>query len=118
MPAFLFILLLTPCLLLLAVMPVLSILSRRIYQGFIISRKVPWISEGWWNKWYSWIAIGGPPGRWVVGALLGVRELQRIEQEMGGHDAPGDQIAEPGIALFLTVGFAILLSLFATVSNQ
>lgn len=108
-------LIVTPTLLLLAVCPVISILYARILDGLSASRDASWINETWWDRWYSWVIFGGPAGRWIIGTLLGVRELQRIE-EFDGYNAPGDRIAKPGIALLLTVGFAILLSLFTIVS--
>lgn len=90
-------------------------------QALSASQQNEWIRSNWWDKWYSWLFFGGPPGRWIVGTVLGVRDLQAREsaarsQEIGYH--PGDNVAFVGVGLLATFGFAVLLSLVASVSES
>lgn len=90
-------------------------------QALSASQQNEWIRRNWWDKWYSWLFVGGPPGRWIVGTVLGVRDLQVREsaaraQEIGYH--PGDKVAFVGVGLLATFGFAVLLSLVASVSES
>ncbi|EJD07382.1 uncharacterized protein FOMMEDRAFT_73168 [Fomitiporia mediterranea MF3/22] len=114
LPAFILVLILTPILFLISVFPIMPLLWGRIMQGLALSRKTTWIKEMWWNRWYSWLLIGGPPGRWVVGTLLGVWELQIGEKEFSNLEDPGIAIAKPGITPLVTVAFAMLLSIFTS----
>ena len=45
------------------------------------SRSDPWILKNWYERKYSWIACGGPFGRWIAGWLL---SLARTPDGRGG----------------------------------
>lgn len=112
---------LTPLLITVAFFPTFHLIRMRVLQALSASQQNEWIRRNWWDKWYSWLFVGGPPGRWIVGTVLGVRDLQVREsaaraQEIGYH--PGDNVAFVGVGLLATFGFAVLLSLVASVSES
>ncbi|OCB85476.1 hypothetical protein A7U60_g7485 [Sanghuangporus baumii] len=113
MPAFLLILIITPILFLAAVFPIMPILPARISHAFWVSRQTLWIREQWWDRWYSWVFIGGPPGRYMVGTLMGLKQMQDTECQVYECESPGTAIAKPGIRLILTIFFAVFLSIAA-----
>ncbi|KAL5492235.1 PFA4_2 [Sanghuangporus weigelae] len=123
MPAFLLILIITPVLFLAAVSPIIPILPARISHVFWVSRQTLWIREQWWDRWYSWVFIAGPPGRYMVGTLLGLKQMQDTECQGYECESPGTAIAKPGIRLILTIVFAVFLSIgtgimaFATIRD-
>ena len=110
-PSFLIVMLFTPILVTVALYPVYSVLIARVASALHISQRTVWIREIWWDKWYSWLFIGGPPGRWVVGTILGVKELQMNEDIR----YPGERVIYAGAGLLLSFGFALLLGAFALV---
>ncbi|KAL5531497.1 hypothetical protein ACEPAG_4374 [Sanghuangporus baumii] len=111
MPAFLLILIITPVLFLTAVSPIIPILPARISHAFWVSKQTLWIREQWWDRWYSWLFIAGPPGRYMVGTLLGLKQMQDTECQVYKCESPGNAIAKPGVRLTLTVIFALFLSI-------
>ena len=111
LPSFLIVMLFTPILVAVALYPVYSVLIARVSSALYISQRTVWIREIWWDKWYSWLFIGGPPGRWVVGTVLGVKELQMNEDIR----YPGERVIYAGAGLLLSFGFALLLGAFALV---
>ncbi|KAH8116255.1 DHHC palmitoyltransferase-domain-containing protein [Phellopilus nigrolimitatus] len=115
LPPFLLLLSLIPILVVTAVSPIIPLLCNRIIQALHVSRRSQWITKNWWDRWYSWYFVGGPPGRWIIGILLGVWELRESEADSGDLEHFGYEIASPGVALLVTIGFASLLAIFACV---
>jgi hypothetical protein len=70
------------------------------------------IRQVWWDRWYSWIVIGGPPGRWIVGIVLGLRIIRGSSSEW--HQL-GDMIRYPSISLIVIAGSGTLLACFTIV---
>jgi len=66
----------------------------------------------WWDRWYSWVVIGGPPGRWIVGLFLGLRIIRRPPSDVYQL---GDMIRYPSVSLVAIAGSGALLALFTTV---
>lgn len=100
----------------LASLPLLPILRTHVIAALAASHADPWATAVWWNRPYSWIFCGGPPGRWVVGTLLGFRVLreQRIPEPSW---LSGSLVTQPHARMVILVGAATLLWLFAVVSN-
>ena len=92
--------------------PILPRVLAHISLSFSTSRADEWCREFWWDTWYSWIFIGGPPGRYIVGSFLGFRLLRR-ERGPEGDNFPGSIIELPhlrmALLLFLS-GFFVVLS--------
>ena len=115
-PAFLSVLLLTPAVTVLGICPVVSVLFARFQKALALSHATPWIEDRWWSSWYSWILVGGPFGRWGIGAGLGLREILKQEATSFYHTYPGYAIEHADLGIFVVVFFAMLLSSFAMVS--
>jgi hypothetical protein len=96
----------------LASLPLLPILRTHVIAALAASHADPWATAVWWNRPYSWIFCGGPPGRWVVGTLLGFRVLreQRIPEPSW---LSGSLVTQPHARMVILVGAATLLWLFA-----
>ncbi|KAI0251775.1 hypothetical protein BJV78DRAFT_1282236 [Lactifluus subvellereus] len=60
----------------LASLPILPMLRAHVVSALAVSHADAWATDVWWDRPYSWILCGGPPGRWVVGTLLGLRTLR------------------------------------------
>lgn len=115
-PAFLLFLTLTVALVPIYIAPVLPIIIGRIREALDISTQSLWIREYWWDQWYSWVIFGGPAGRWLVGILLGVRELQENEAVVRNREPLiGDSLAHPGIFPLGLALFGCVLCLVALV---
>ena len=113
MKAFLTLLALTSVTVPLASLPVLPILKSHVVAALAASHADTWITNVWWDRPYSWILCGGPPGRWIVGILLGFRELRARRTPTPWLS--GSVIAQPHTRVVILVGAAALLWIFAIV---
>lgn len=112
--AFLVLLVLTSVTVPLASLPVLPVLRTHVIAALAASHADPWATDIWWSRPYSWILCGGPPGRWIVGTLLGLRVLRerRIPERSW---LSGSLVAQPHARLVILVGAAAFIWLFAVV---
>lgn len=113
MLSFLNFLLLIPVITYIGTLPIQDILWRHVSRALAISSSNVWAQNIWWSRWYSWIIICGPLGRWPAGVLLGFH-LLKAQPDVPARS--GDFINQPHLRLFLLVFFALLLSVFCTVS--
>ncbi len=113
MKAFLALLAVTSAVVPLASLPVLPALKSHVVAALAASHEDSWVSDVWWDRPYSWVLCGGPPGRWIVGTLLGFRVLRarRIPEPW----LSGSVIAHPHARMVILVGGAALLWLFSLV---
>ncbi|KAI0272301.1 DHHC palmitoyltransferase-domain-containing protein, partial [Gloeopeniophorella convolvens] len=111
MKSFLSLLVLTSITVPLAVAPILPILTTHVLRALSASHADPWATTIWWDRWYSWILCGGPPGRWVAGTLYGFRVLRA--QRTPAPRFSGALIVQPHFRLALVVGAGLLLWIFA-----
>jgi len=111
MKAFLTLLAVTSVTVPLASLPVLPILKSHVVAALAASHADTWITDVWWDRPYSWVLCGGPPGRWIVGTLLGFRVLRarRIPEPW----LSGSVIAQPHARVVILVGAAALLWIFS-----
>jgi hypothetical protein len=98
-----------------AVAGVWGVLSSHILNALSASVMDPHTCRVWWDRWYSWVVVGGPPGRWIVGLFLGLRLTQRPPSEV--HQL-GDMIRYPSISLVVIAGSATLFAVFTTVCSM
>ncbi|KAI0046986.1 hypothetical protein FA95DRAFT_1519545 [Auriscalpium vulgare] len=98
----------------LAVAPVLKPMLHHAAHALEASQTDEWARRVWWDRWYSWVGYGGPPGRWFVGMLLGYRVLKEQRPE-SSRWFTGEMIAQPHARLALIVAGGMLLALFATI---
>ncbi|KAH8979486.1 DHHC palmitoyltransferase-domain-containing protein [Lactarius hatsudake] len=91
-------------------LPILPVLKNHVVTALAVSHADSWITDVWWDRPYSWILCGGPPGRWIVGTLLGFRVLraQRVPEPW----LSGSVIAQPHARIVILVGAAALLWIF------
>ncbi|KAF8261643.1 DHHC palmitoyltransferase-domain-containing protein [Lactarius quietus] len=109
--AFLVLLAVTSVTVPLASLPILPVLKSHVATALAASHADTWITDVWWNRPYSWVLCGGPPGRWVVGTLLGFRVLRARR-----YPEPwlsGSIIAQPHARVVILVGAAALLWIFS-----
>lgn len=113
MKAFLALLAVTSVTVPLASLPILGVLKSHVVAALAASHADTWVTDVWWDRPYSWVVCGGPPGRWIVGTLLGFRVLRarRVPQPW----LSGSVIAQPHARLVVLVGFAALLWIFSVV---
>ena len=78
------------------------------------SRADEWCREFWWDTWYSWIFIGGPPGRYIVGSFLGFRLLKR-GRGPEEDDFPGGIIELPHLRMVLMLLFSVIFAVISVV---
>ena len=95
-----------------AVAGVWGALSSHILNALSVSTMDPHICRVWWDNWYSWVVVGGPPGRWIVGLFLGLRITRRTHSEVYQL---GDMIRYPSISLVVIAGSGVLFAFFTTV---
>ncbi|KAF9781649.1 DHHC palmitoyltransferase-domain-containing protein [Thelephora terrestris] len=105
-------------------LPILPRALDHISLALSVSRADEWCRKFWWDPWYSWIFIGGPPGRYIVGSFLGFRLLKK---ERGPEDNfPGNVIELPHLRLvlmllfsviFVALSMALLISTFLNISR-
>jgi len=98
-----------------AVAGVWGALSSHILNALSASTMDPHTYHVWWDRWYSWVVIGGPPGRWIVGLFLGLRITRRPPS--GVHQL-GDMIRYPSVSLVVIAGTGTLLAFFTTVCSM
>ena len=106
----------TPILVFISIYPIYGVLYSRALDGYAASIETPWIRNVWWDKWYSWLLVGGPLGRWNMATILGLWELKSQESITLVSLDPGNELRKHGFNLLLTVFFALILGLFALVS--
>ncbi|KAI5894745.1 uncharacterized protein SCHCODRAFT_02496198 [Schizophyllum commune H4-8] len=113
MKQFLLFITLTPVAVGVAVAPILGVMLRHATTAIAVSRQDAWARSVWWDWWGSWIFLGGPVGRYVVGGILGVRAQRRqnIAWTIACH--PGCLVEQPHLRLMVTAGFGVLFALFA-----
>ncbi|KIY48136.1 hypothetical protein FISHEDRAFT_65864 [Fistulina hepatica ATCC 64428] len=108
MRAFLALLCLVPVIVALCLFPVTDRLWSHVRAALTASRADPWTNEHWWSWFGSWIFIGGPIGRWVVGTVLGFRVLK---QQRPAQSYPGIVIEYPHLRIVAAAWVAAVLSL-------
>lgn len=111
MKAFLTLLAVTSVAVPLASLPILPILKSHVMAALAASHADTWITDVWWDRPYSWILCGGPPGRWIVGTLLGFRVLRA--RRTPAPWLSGSVIAQPHTRVVILVGAGALLWIFA-----
>ncbi|VDB99888.1 unnamed protein product [Peniophora sp. CBMAI 1063] len=118
MKAFLALLYFTALMVPLAIWPIRKKIVQHVSHALFVSHEDPWARQYWWDQWYSWIFIGGPPGRWFVGAILGFRASKRYSKNIGmfeGSPIDGSFIEEPHARLVIIAAAGSLLGAFAFV---
>ncbi|KAH9024605.1 DHHC palmitoyltransferase-domain-containing protein [Lactarius hengduanensis] len=107
MKAFLTLLAVTSVTVPLASLPILPVLKSHVVAALAVSHADTWITDVWWDRPYSWILCGGPPGRWIVGTLLGfhVLRVRRVPEPW----LSGSVIVQPHARIVILVGAAALL---------
>ncbi|KAJ7623488.1 DHHC palmitoyltransferase-domain-containing protein [Roridomyces roridus] len=103
---FLALLILTPVVFLVSILPVYGPLLRNIALALKVSQSDPWAQRVWWDWYGSWIFVGGPPGRFAFGIVLGFWIL-RAERK---PDVP--LMEQPNLRLFVICALVLLFSLF------
>jgi hypothetical protein len=98
----------------LATLPLLPVLRTHVIAALAASHADVWTTDIWWNRPYSWILCGGPPGRWIVGILLGFRVLREQRIPDPGW-LSGSLVAQPYARLVILVGIAAMIWLIAVV---
>ncbi len=117
-PQFLTFLLLTVIALTTAVSPIMVPVWGHTKMAYQASKTDPWIVSHWWDRSYSWILFGGPPGRFVGAALLGFGALKRNGGESGNQTRVlGTMVSEPNMVMLLTVMATLLFTLFCGVGT-
>jgi palmitoyltransferase len=113
--SFLALLYIAPTTFFIAVLPILRLMASHIYLALEVSQADPWARRVWWDWFGSWIFLGGPIGRWVVGTILGFRILKADRNEIKGH-LPGHVVEQPHLRIIVVAGFGSILCLFAMVT--
>ncbi|KAF8573589.1 hypothetical protein K439DRAFT_947892 [Ramaria rubella] len=111
MKEFLFMLFLTPVTFSVLTYPIVSLLLSQVILALDASQANSWAHRVWWDRWISWLALGGPPGRWAVGTALGYWVLDP-ELYTGCGRQFGCLIQEPHLSVAVTVVYASVLSVF------
>lgn len=114
---FIVFLLLTPIAVTIGIWPVIRSVASHTREAYRISIVDPWIVENWWGWKWSWIAVGGPPGRWVTGIVLGYNAISRHRIDSGQpvDHGLGAMVREPSLGLLFVVSMGIVLACFCTV---
>ena len=94
--------------------PVLHRVLTHISLSLSASRADEWCREIWWDTWYSWIFIGGPPGRYIFGSFLGFRLLGRGRMPEGNF--PGSIIELPHLRVIVMLLFSVVFLVLSIVS--
>ncbi|KAF8507946.1 DHHC palmitoyltransferase-domain-containing protein [Hysterangium stoloniferum] len=89
--------------------PIFSILHQQSSLALHSSRVDPWAQGIWWDKWFSWMALGGPPGRWAVGTAIGYWVL---DSKLCGQRL-GCIIQDPHLSVLVTAAYGVLLGIFS-----
>ncbi|KAF7309570.1 Palmitoyltransferase [Mycena indigotica] len=107
--SFLALLLIVPFTYSIAVFPIRTILTTSIRRGLDLSQKNTWSRSIWWDWYGSWIFFGGPLGRWVYGAALGVYLLKKEET----CDLP--LVGCPSLRVLTLAIFGFIFALFCSI---
>ena len=114
MKEFTLMLFLTPLIFLILSFPLAPHLSSQAAVSFQASQADAWAHRVWWDKWLSWLALGGPPGRYIIGTALGYWVLgDELYADCGRR--LGCLIATPHLSVMITAAYASALSLFTMV---
>ncbi|KAF8508889.1 DHHC palmitoyltransferase-domain-containing protein [Gautieria morchelliformis] len=112
MKEFMFMLFLTPVTFLLLAYPLSSLLSSQATVSLHASQADAWAHRVWWDRWLSWLALGGPPGRYIIGTALGYWVLDSsLFTDCG--ERLGCLIQNPHLRVMVTAVYASGLSIFA-----
>lgn len=119
LPTFLHLLLLTPVAVAVLILPHLRPLWYRAEQAYHLSYQSTKIREGWYDKRWSWVIVGGPIGRVFGGIILGWRELDRMDRAGEGFGYEGGVRAGRGdgmrVSWGIVIGIGIILALITAV---
>ncbi|PVG04500.1 hypothetical protein CPB86DRAFT_1022 [Serendipita vermifera] len=88
-----------------------------VNEALRVSYANDYANDMWWHRWYSWVLVAGPFGRWPVGVAYGYILLARQSQP-SLFDSPGSLIIEPSITLYMVLLVANALSLFTLASTS
>lgn len=99
-----------------AVSPIIRTLIRHITTSLAVSRADAWAKRVWWDWFGSWIFIGGPFGRYVIGSILGFRITQSNRSD-DFPSYPGQVVQEPHMTIVVVTGMGLVLSIFSMVST-
>ncbi|KAI4519498.1 hypothetical protein K525DRAFT_287141 [Schizophyllum commune Loenen D] len=113
MRQFLLFITLTPIAVGVAVAPILRVMLKHATTAIAVSQQDKWVRSVWWDWWGSWIFLGGPVGRYVIGGMLGIRAQRRQSEAWLNVCYPGCLVERPYLRLMLTAGFGVLFALFA-----
>jgi hypothetical protein len=115
--AFLLLLYLTVLAIPIGVSPIYHPLLQHVKSALSVSQADPHVRRVWWDKWYSWLFVGGPPGRWLIGMMFGFDILKRDSTPPGTQLEwlDGSFIALPHIRLVVLVAASSLLAIFSLV---
>ncbi|KZP21075.1 hypothetical protein FIBSPDRAFT_826201 [Athelia psychrophila] len=97
-----------------AVSPIIRTLIRHITTSLAVSRADAWAKRVWWDWFGSWIFIGGPFGRYVIGSILGFRITQSNRSD-DFPSYPGQVVQEPHMTIVVVTGMGLVLSIFSMV---
>jgi hypothetical protein len=100
----------------LLVAPILKPVWRHAMNALNVSLQSENVRSYWWDRWYSWVLVGGPLGRWPVGIGFGYR-LLATRNPPSSDRIMGSMVRDPSLALFLVIQIALGLALFTTVSS-
>jgi DHHC palmitoyltransferase len=114
MKEFIFMLFLTPVTLFLLTYPLGSLLFTQVRLSLHASQADAWAHRVWWDRRISWLALGGPPGRYLIGTVLGYWALE-YDQYADCGQRLGCLVQNPHPSVMLTAVFASSMSLFALV---
>ncbi|KAF6761560.1 DHHC palmitoyltransferase-domain-containing protein [Ephemerocybe angulata] len=96
----------------LAVAPTGYILTSHVKTAIMVSQQNTLTQKYWWDWPGSWFVIAGPPGRWIVGAILGFWLIQS-DRAPDAPTYPGQMIEEPHFRVVAVIFFFLLFSAFA-----
>lgn len=101
---------------LVAIAPVWRVLIAHALRAIAVSQATPLTRKYWWDWPGSWMVLCGPPGRWIVGAILGFWLLQAKRKPTLPSYA-GQLIEEPYFRVVAIAFFFLAVSIFALVRH-
>lgn len=105
---------LTPVTFFVLTYPIFSLLSSQAADSLRASQADAWARRVWWDTWLSWLALGGPPGRYIIGTALGYWVLDDTLHTDCGQRL-GCWILIPHFSVMVTAAYASIMSIFALV---
>jgi hypothetical protein len=111
---FLALLYVAPTTLVIAVLPIMQPTANNIYLALSVSQADPWTNRVWWDWLGSWVFVGGPFGRWAIGAIFGFRILKANRHELD-EQLLGHVVEHPHLRIIVVACFGSMLCLFAIV---